>query len=1113
MLFAQSPRGSLDASLGDLDGFVGEEFAVGTVQDESIQAQIIQGHAAPFDDVSPLGPYPPFRYDSDEENLGSLTLVAAGSVVGSGPALWLRIGDEEDARIGLLTDFDASSWAELDSPPLQSVFSPPGGLEPSSPEQLALGGRGDFDGDGHDDLLIISGIEDGAGCGQDECHGIWLVLCGDLDGDGISACAGDCDDRDSSVSPVLREQCDEKDHDCDGLDGQQDADEDGFETCAGDCDDADETVFPEALESCGDGIDRDCDGLSADEDQDGDGSANCDDCQPWLPLVNPEADEICDGLDTDCNGALPVEEQDIDRDGFRSCEALGTLSDCDDLNPFVRPLRFEDCDNGLDDNCDGDIDEDVDADGDQVSSCQGDCDDSDLSVFPGAAELCDGLDNNCNGLIDDARDLDADGYSSCEGDCDESNPSVRPGAVGVCVADIDGNCDGLSDFVDNDGDGFTSCGGDCDDVNAGVSPRATDWCDRLDNDCDGVIDGPFDGDGDTWATCLGDCDDTELLRFPQPVEPDCTDATDGDCDGRSDAGDTDCPEVEGPSPILPRPYGLACSDCQSSLVSSPLHGGPALALLLLGLLRRRRTRPGLKHRSLSSVLPFLALALSLLLPEQAHAARKESALVIYIAPQPDIRHMVEARDALPKMDAVDVLHTSELFDSETEELVVVGASADLFCPEGKPPPPLSATAERALEQVISFDNMAALLSIDEALSALPCLDAPMMPGVLPRLLYYRGVVEHNLGRVDKAQVSFERLLALDPDFPPDPNFPPAVNARLDEIRARFGAQPGARLMLFAAGREGLRVDGRPVDADVARVGLELAAGEHVVQISRGSRTQTLLVTLNPDQDAVVLHPDQREQALRESNTNPAARAYIRSVLGLAAAEENVSLVVVLDLIDAETNFEFRPELDWFSFEERHVSANARTGRLRGGRDKARKPSGTTGNRIVPPRRSTTTPRPSSGSLRRLSAGSADDDRVRLRLAGGYLYVHPFSYAHLPLDITVRLWKGLCVDFGGEWSASPDETAGLISLPAGSAGMSYRVSVNESFQFRFGALGRISVDRQEDVEEARPLGGWALRVGGDILPPGNRLLLAFDVQGGMLAKSFYLNGTFGLGLRL
>ena len=55
---------------------------------------------------------------------------------------------------------------------------------------------------------------------------------------------------------------------------------------------------------------------------------------------------------------------------------------------------------------------------------------------------------------------------------------------------------------------------------------------------------------------------------------------------------------------------------------------------------------------------------------------------------------------LPKLDAVDVLHTSELFDDETDDLVVVGASATSSCTEGGPVPALSATAERALEQVL-----------------------------------------------------------------------------------------------------------------------------------------------------------------------------------------------------------------------------------------------------------------------------------------------------------------------------------------------------------------------------------------------------------------------------
>ena len=649
------------------------------------------------------------------------------------------------------------------------------------------------------------------------------------------------------------------------------------------------------------------------------------------------------------------------------------------------------------------------------------------------------------------------------------------------------------------------------DTDAGVSPQATDWCDGLDNDCDGSVDGPFDSDADSWATCLGDCDDGELTRFPQPVEPDCSDGFDGDCDERFDAEDEDCPSAEGPPVPLPRPYGLSCSDCQGSLATSPNRKGLALALFFLALLGRRlRLRP--QRRLARRVTPVLLAGLALLVPEESQAARKESALVVYLSPQPDIRHMVEARDALPRLDTADVLHTSELFDVYPDDLVVVGASATSSCPEGSPEPSLSAAAERALEQVISFDNLAALRSIDDALEGLACLKAPMPPGVLPRLLYYRGVVDHNLGRTDKTDSSFERLLAVAPDFPGDPNFPPAINTRLDELRARLGEKEGARLMLFAANREGLRVDGRRIDEEVAGTGLELQAGEHVVQISRGSTTQTLLLSVQAGQDAVVLHPEEREQALLSSSSDPAARAFTRSVLGMAAAEENVSLVVVLDLNDGTHSFEFRPEEDWFSFDGVEVSQGGSSRRAQTQQRSKASQSSTGKGRVVSGSVDAARSKGSGGSFSPGSRGPLLEDRVRLRLAGGYLYVHPFSYVHLPLDVTVHLWRGLCVDFGGEWSGSPEESSGLISLPAASAGISYRLSVNEQFQLRFGALGRLSADRQEGAE-ARPLGGWAVRVGGDILPPGTRLMLAFDVQGGMLGKPFYLNGTFGLGLRL
>src|SRR5207249_7010920 len=63
-----------------------------------------------------------------------------------------------------------------------------------------------------------------------------------------------------------------------------------------------------------------------------------------------------------------------------------------------------------------------DADGDGISACNGDCNDLNPAVHPGAAEVCDGLDDDCDGQGDvELPDLDGDGYSACRGDCNDAN--------------------------------------------------------------------------------------------------------------------------------------------------------------------------------------------------------------------------------------------------------------------------------------------------------------------------------------------------------------------------------------------------------------------------------------------------------------------------------------------------------------------------------------------------------------------------------------------------------------------------------------------------------------------------------------------------------------------
>ena len=89
----------------------------------------------------------------------------------------------------------------------------------------------------------------------------------DLDSDGYSGCAGDCDDADASAVPGGVERIDGIDNDCDGLADEgtdaYDDDGDGYTEDGGDCNDADTGIGPHELEVTGDGIDNDCDGSAS----------------------------------------------------------------------------------------------------------------------------------------------------------------------------------------------------------------------------------------------------------------------------------------------------------------------------------------------------------------------------------------------------------------------------------------------------------------------------------------------------------------------------------------------------------------------------------------------------------------------------------------------------------------------------------------------------------------------------------------------------------------------------------------------------------------------------------------------------------------------------------
>ncbi len=226
-------------------------------------------------------------------------------------------------------------------------------------------------------------------------------------------------------------------------------------------------------------------------------------------------------------------EDDSDSDGASVLEG-----DCDDGNPAVYPGAPEAWYDGVDQDCDAADDYDQDDDGDRALGWGRDCDDLDPSVHPGAPDAWyDGVDHDCNGADDYDRDADGQRAWGYGLDCDDGDPNVFSGAPEVWYDNVDQDCGADSDH-DQDGDSEDAVGSggmDCDDTDADAWPGAPEiWYDGVDQGCDGGSDYDRDGDGhDARQKGGADCDDTRA-----DVSPDATDTwydgVDQDCDGASD---------------------------------------------------------------------------------------------------------------------------------------------------------------------------------------------------------------------------------------------------------------------------------------------------------------------------------------------------------------------------------------------------------------------------------------------------------------------------------------------------------------------------------------------------------------------------------------------------
>lgn len=263
------------------------------------------------------------------------------------------------------------------------------------------------------------------------------------------------DDCDGEIDEGLPLEIFYKDDDSDGVGSEATAQACkapvGYAEKSGDCNDNNANIYPGAVELCNDGDDN-CNGFSDEgvqkpifyKDNDGDGFGGATltfacqapmgfvveggDCNDFNKNIGPSAPEVCDDLDNDCNGlvddGLPTDTiyKDNDGDGIAPLGALNQQK-CN------VPIGWTSA-------------KDIDGD----NSMDWDCNDSDVTVRPGASTVCDGKDNDCDGVIDRLC------FTPCGGSWPYQPVGAQHAIYNISRVDLDG--DGYQEVIYQSAQGF-----------------------------------------------------------------------------------------------------------------------------------------------------------------------------------------------------------------------------------------------------------------------------------------------------------------------------------------------------------------------------------------------------------------------------------------------------------------------------------------------------------------------------------------------------------------------------------------------------------------------------------------------------------------------------------